>query len=112
MHSLNIRSIAAAILAQPLALMLELSSSGLNSRLANLTRREYFDGGVPCNESEHWGSQRAREPVARQTGLHLTERLQHLRGAGLGDDRDLFRGRAIVEGWARLQAAFEKTRGL
>lgn len=42
-----IRSMALAISAHPLALMLELSNSGLNSRLAKRMRREYLDGGVP-----------------------------------------------------------------
>ena len=57
-------SIAFAIFPQPLALMLELSSSGLNSNVANRIHLEYCDGGVPSTTARRqsrcrWQSTRA-----------------------------------------------------
>jgi hypothetical protein len=67
---------AFAICAQPFALMLELSSKGLNSRFAYLMRREYLEGGVP-NISATVLREKIMPPPTQSIGHQSTPILLH-----------------------------------
>jgi len=89
---------AFAILTQPLALILELSSNGLNSNPANRMRLEYFEGGVPGNNSQP--QLPAADPLPQ-----LTQRVNHRHFSILHDYRHWPRRRAVIERRPRSQGA-------
>jgi hypothetical protein len=93
---------ALVICAQPFALMLELSSKGLNSRFAYRMRREYLEGGVP-NISATKLREKILRPPTQSIGHQSTSILLH--------DRNLLRRRCVIERWSGLEARIHETLG-